>query len=429
MNRAVLIAVLVAAVALRLAAGYLLRDSFDERGNRSSGVIAVANGLATFGEFAVTPGASTAMNEPLYTFVIAAVFRTTGDNWLAVTLLQSFLCIVNAGLIYRLSILFSDDQRAALLAAVAVLFYPFYVTQSISISETVVFCCLLALSTYLTVLSVTRDRARYPLLAGLAWGLTLLVRQSTVGLLVPALLYPFLHQDFARAARKAGMIAAIAVLTVLPWVARNYGLTGKVLISSHGAIELWFAYNERTVEVLSSDITVDVMRRDRRERLPELQLLDARSFRLPIEKEVAESEIFLAAALDYVRANPAAPLQMAPLKIWKFWSWFKNPRTNALSPSAANSLLADSWEAVYTLSYLPVLVFAVGGIYLMRRNWRQHAIFLLLFAGYTALHAVVYGFTRLRVPIDQFLMVYAAVAAVAVWDSLMRRQLLPSALP
>jgi hypothetical protein len=191
-------------------------------------------------------------------------------------------------------------------------------------------------------------------------------------------------------------------------------LTGKILLSSHGAIELWFAYNDRTASVLASDVTVDVMRRDQDARIPALEELDQRRFATPIQREVAESEIFLSEAIGYVRAHPAASVRMMPLKLWKFWSWFKTPRTNALNPTAPTSRFASAWDALYTATYTPILLLSLAGLYLARGHWRRHGLLLLLFAGYSALHTLVYGFTRLRVPIDQFLIVYAAFAVVAL---------------
>ena len=76
--------------------------------------------------------------------------------------------------------------------------------------------------------------------------------------------------------------------------------------------------------------------------------------------------------------------------------------------------LTLSWvkQAVYAVSYVPVLILAVMGFWLQRDKWRQTSLFLTLFLSFTLFSVVTYGVTRYRAPIDAYLIIMASVSVV-----------------
>jgi hypothetical protein len=106
------------------------------------------------------------------------------------------------------------------------------------------------------------------------------------------------------------------------------------------------------------------------------------------------------------------------VKLWAFWSWSLNPR------DTDDSALE---RAVYAASYVPVLVLAAIGAALLawRRRVRPLLFVLVPIALFTAVHLVIFGYTRLRAPLDPLLMVLAGVtvteAATALATTLDRR--------
>ncbi|MFQ6070844.1 MAG: glycosyltransferase family 39 protein [Candidatus Aminicenantales bacterium] len=392
---------------LRLGLAYGWRGSFFERGNRISYIDPIASNLVRGNGFSLEPGQPTAVNEPLYPLLVALSYRLFGRAWFGVALLQSVVAALNALILFSLALIIFRSWKIGFSVFFLFLFYPFYIFQSVSISDTVFFCFLLALSVWTTVLSVKKRKLWIALISGGCWGLALLTRFSAVSIFPFALVYLFINLP-AKKALKAAAAALLAALVVLaPWVYRNYSLSDQFLISTHGAIEVWFGYNRDTLHVVSNDITVDSMRRNLKDKVPALKEVETGMFRSSIEREAEEGRVLLREALDFALKNPVLSLRMIPVKLWKFWSWNYNP-----VPTTSDPVQDILRQVIYTVSYFPLLFLAFPGVVISRRIWRTHSIFIMLFIGYSALHALVYGFSRLRVPLDQFLIIYASVTLV-----------------
>jgi len=201
---------------------------------------------------------------------------------------------------------------------------------------------------------------------------------------------------------------------MMPWVIRNYKLSGDIFVCTRG-IELWFGFNKDSRNVIASDVTVDIMRRGIAKQFPQLRELHVKYPNGGIKSEVAENRIYLKETIAFIKKEPGKAIGMMPLKFWKFWSWKKTPRTNSLNEKRGRSDVI--WDFLYSLSYIPVLLFGILGIYLQRKKWRDHSLLLLVFLGYSLMHAIIYGFSRLRVPIDQFMIIFAACALVYFYES------------
>ena len=137
-------------ILLRLVFAYVFKDSFFERGNRHTSINQIAMNLLENGTFGLSVGNPSAANEPIYTSFIAFSYWLFGTNWFGPAFLQSLILGFNAFLIYLLTFELWANKRLSFLALVAVNMYPFYFTQSISVSDTVFYTGLLALSMYLS---------------------------------------------------------------------------------------------------------------------------------------------------------------------------------------------------------------------------------------------------------------------------------------
>lgn len=392
---------------VRLGSAYLWKDSFFERGNRYNLINPVAQNIIHHKEFSLTPGNPTADNEPFYPLFVALSYFLFGSNWFSIALMQSIVNILNAVLISYITLKIFNNQKISIVAFLLFLFYPFYIFGSLSVSDTVFFCFWLALCTYLSIKCSLSGNFWISLAAGCSWGLALLTRFSAISLFPFAFIYFFINLPPKKAIRTGIIVLFACLITLAPWVYRNYKLTGKFFITTHGAIEIWLGYNKDSLRVISHNISVDTMKKNLTEKIPELKEIREKDYSAPILREVEEKRIFLKNALNFARSNPWLSIKMMPIKFWKLWTWNYNP-----VPSSQNSFEDLMRRVVYTLSYLPILVLALYGIVLTRHFWRSHSILFLLFFGYSLLHTVVYGFSRLRVPIDQFLIIYSAYTVI-----------------
>lgn len=412
-----IVAAALTAVIIRLFAAYALQDSFLERGIRSNIIHPIAMQLLAGNGFAAYPGGPTADNEPMYPVFVAASYALLGIGWWVVAVTQTLMGILHACLLYRISRILFTRASVAWCAAGLCLFYPMYAIASISISDTVFFSCILALCTLLTLKAAREDNPGSAAIAGAAWGLAMLTRLSAAALMPAVAIHIWIASGRRRGAAKIGIIAAVALAAISPWLWRNYRLTGRAFVTSHGAIELWFAYNDETEAMLRRKGSVDWMRYGITSKIPALSDIRSEPGLAPIDREIREADAFRQAALSYLAANPGQSLRMMPLKLLRLWSWNYNPVPT--SPDPAQDKMRR-W--VHALSYGPVLLLAIAGVgFHIRKLHVAHMLPFMYFACYSALHAAVYGLSRLRWPIDQFLLIYAVAGVFVLGDFRPRR--------
>lgn len=160
---------------------------------------------------------------PLYPFLLGLSLRVAQDSVLPAMIVQVFLSSLSAGLVYLVARRFASDGVALAAAALyavhwlAIFFSALFVGTSLF-----VFLVLLALWLLL------RSEAKHSpwlILAGLAAGLSSLVRTEVLVCVVAWAVWIAWRRQFARAA----LFAAAAVLPILPITFHNYRMSGQFI--------------------------------------------------------------------------------------------------------------------------------------------------------------------------------------------------------
>ena len=112
--------------------------------------------------------------------------------------------------------------------------------------------------------------------------------------------------------------------------------------------------------------------------------------------EAVVDQWFLRKGLDYMRGHPWLTLVNGVRKIGAAFCLLPSPR-RSFWPSL-----------VYLLSYAPVMVLGLWGMWAGRRHWRDHLIFYALFVSFAAVTAVFFGHTSYRAYLDVYWIVFAA---------------------
>jgi hypothetical protein len=118
-----------------------------------------------------------------------------------------------------------------------------------------------------------------------------------------------------------------------------------------------------------------------------------------VEREAA----LFKAGVDYIKADPKAFLERMWIKFGRFWR---------LWPSF-DQYSQPSYVAIYLFTYLPIFIMTL--VYLLLWGIREFCRILpvLMFAGYLTLVNVVFvASIRYRMPLEPFMMVFAAIATV-----------------
>jgi 4-amino-4-deoxy-L-arabinose transferase-like glycosyltransferase len=365
-ERRILVAIVVFGFALRLACGLLLPDQ--QIPDADNAYRPAAASFWTSGRFTV-PNVM-----PLYPMLVAV----TGPGWgqlLADILLSTALI----WLVYRLTLAVFADRAAALLAALAAAVYPFFIFYSaLGLTEPLFLALLVGAF-------VAWYRARF-LLAAILAVLAILTR-PTLDLVAPFLIVAFAvivhHQPVGRALRHLAVYLIVYVALLSPWWLHNYAAYGTFVRLNLGSGTMLYDGNR------PGNLTGGPLKQGFEE-------FD--HIREPLARDRAMWE----AGKRYILEHPdrfIAGMGRKFLRFWRPWPY-------------AQEYAGWSYLIISAASYVPVLILSL--MYLAAWGWREIRGItpILLFAAYlTAIHLVFLGSLRYRLPIEPFMIVFAAVAA------------------
>ena len=345
---------------------------------------------------------------PGYPVFLAAVEVVFGYNLLAMRVMQALLGVVSVWLAYLLGReLFGTKEALAAAAVTAV--YPFFLVFSVLLLSEALFITLLLAGAVCLAKALgsgsesERERASSlspspspftfsAVCCGLFFGLATLVRASFL-LVVPLTAVGWVAaKRFRRAAAwRASLMLATCALVMVPWVARNWRVTGGhlVLTTLRTGPSLYEGLNPRA----EGGPMMDDLRRE----------LDG-----PAVEGMSEYErdrFWRQRAVEFARENPGRVLGLALKKLGRFWNVTPN-LVQLQSPLHRYGL---------GVPYVVVMLFALVGL---ARSWRRGDVVLILMLPvvyYAVVHMVFVGSVRYRVPIMPLLVVLAGHGIAILW--------------
>jgi 4-amino-4-deoxy-L-arabinose transferase-like glycosyltransferase len=408
LRRKPLLCVMIGALAIRCGAAIVVQTFLDSQTPPQQFVIAGdANGYWELGQ-KISRGDTyevhgrKILRMPGFPMVLALAIgvgqSVTGGSG-NIVLARVLLAVVGTAacfLVYRLGEeLFG--RPAGLLAAVWVAISPTLVGfGALILSETLfALTMLLTLITGLkTVRAIEADRSLasrlgWGLLAGIATATGVYVRPGWM-LAAPAFCVALLmltSVGHRRAATGAAIVLLIGLtLTLLPWAWRNHNVSGHwVFTTLWAGPSLYDGLNPNA----TGDSNMSFIENDQ-------------PFSRMNEYEVDRH--YRDRAIMFARENPGRTFQLAIAKLVRYWSPVPNAR----------QFSGPGMAIIAVLSFVPLLVLAIRGGWVFRRNlW-----VLLLTAGpifyFAAIHSVFVGSVRYRLPAEYPLSVLAA-AGLCNW--------------
>lgn len=350
---------------------------------------------------------------PGYPLVLAGLFTVVGDDppvvWARV--LGAGLGTLTVGLVIVLARqLFSEGT--ALIAGVMATVYPGAIGMSVFVLSEAPFCpCMLMQLLGWTAAwrsPSTNATLGYSLLAGLAAGAATLMRPSWL------LFTPFAlaigYTCFAQRRKQLLIGAAIALgllLVMAPWWLRNYGVTGKLTLTTlQTGASLYDGLNPAATGASDMRFVPEFQAAQRRE--------DAASSSPPEDTfEERLDRRMHDAAVAWARAHPGRVLQLAAIKVARMWSPWPN----------AAELQSWTMRLSILLGCTPLAILGlVGAIWFARRDW-AYALCFVPAVYFTCLHVIFVSSIRYRQPAVLALIVLAAGVLEVLWQ---RRRAHPS---
>jgi hypothetical protein len=329
---------------------------------------------------------------PFQAFVMAVPYWLAGHSYRAAYLFQAAL----AGLIPLLVFLIGRHLKNATVGLVAALLsaiYPYYVYIAGALYATQTTTILL-LVVVLAALKYRESGSWVPLIGqGLALGALILTRSISVALLPVAFLWNLRGR---RAIAQAALVCAVAVAVVSPWSVRNYLANGEFIPVSVGGGKEFLSGN-------NPDYSATIRRY---ELIPD-DLEAVRDSMRPGEWD----RLCWKRGLELVRKSPGTSARLYVSKLLGLYRM-------APETISENEFTSARTRWISILSYGPVLVCGLAGVWLERRRWRRYAPLLGVILTYSLVYPAFTTCVRYRVPIDAFFMLFAAVALVWAWKRL-----------
>jgi len=357
-------------------------------------------------------GELTSWMPPVYPYVMAAVFRIFGTFTPASALVLEFFQIVLSLLIcvllYQIGKQIFNPQTGLIAALIFSVYLPgiHFAVQKIW-STTLSSLCILMIIFILSWL------AEHPHLTGggflgVMLGFTLLLDPVLLCVYPFAFLWLFLN---AKSNRRTicsviGVAGAALMLTLSPWVIRNYGVFGRfVPIKSNFGNELFLGNTEPATGGWRDSLI--------RWYDPQRDLSETERIQLFQATEVERNRTLLKIATSAIIRNPMSFFSRTSKRVGRYWTYIR-----PLKGFAARISLG---------SYLTVLALAILGLYqggLSNSGGKLMFIFLAVVP--IPYYVTIVVFFRYRFPIEPILILFAANA---IWRIEIIRRLLKGLAP
>ncbi len=407
-RRRPIVAVLLAAAALRALLLVASADAqpkiVDERHYlRLAGNIADGHGFAT------APGRPTSMRPPLFPALIAGLWTATGTrSLLTVRTAQAVISLLTVWLVFLLGRALAGE-RAGLIAAAIVAFYPSLLFSNVLVLTEPLFTGLLVAFALAYVRYLRTDHLAVAAGAGALLACAALTR--SVMWPFPLLLAPLTLMagpgTLPRRAQAALVLVLACGVVIAPWALRNTRLQGVfTVVDTMGGMNLRMGNYEHTPE---DRMWSAVAIRGEQNWSYELKRLypDGITWTDGQKEKWAARQ-----ALAYMWANPGLTLRRSAIKFADFWGlerdYLGGVRQGLYRPSRG---AAFAIAAVTTGAYIALTILAVLAVFLVPPDdWRGHAVLVGIMAFICAVHTVVFGHPRYHLPLVPLLAVYAATA-------------------
>lgn len=322
----------------------------------------------------------TSFRMPGFPAFLAGIYAVAGANPLYVRIVHAVLgaatCLPVMAIARRLG-----GRRVSMLAGAGVALHPLLVYMTGWVYSETLFFLLLWTGLLLLLLALDRSSTRWSVLSGLSLGLATLVRPEILAFPLATLAGGWLLLRWPRARLITLLIVqAAALAVVLPWTIRNTIVHQSFVPLTTNTGVVFFGGN-------NPGATGGFFLED--------------SFVLPGYTEAESNQELTRRAAEWIRQNPGDYLALVPRKLYKFFA----PAEMEHSGSPLGR-----WTWPVNLAYGLFLAVAAWGA---TRSWRRtpvlSATLVALIGWYVIVALILYGGSRVALPIAPALVTFGAV--------------------
>lgn len=221
---------------------YVHKFEHRPKGAHTDGYDKIALNLVRHGEYSIYQGEPTAAREPLYPFLLAALYLFFGSSLAVGLTLNVVLGMLACWMIYRLTDRLFENKCIALIALAAACFYPEWIYCGASFYREPLIVALLSAWAWVWVSSGQGSRAAPYILMGLLFGLISLTRSPMIvlgGVFALITAYRLPKRVWLKT---IGAFLLCGTLIQVPWIIRNYCLLGRFVAgASMGGVTIYLS--------------------------------------------------------------------------------------------------------------------------------------------------------------------------------------------
>jgi 4-amino-4-deoxy-L-arabinose transferase-like glycosyltransferase len=344
---------------------------------------------------------------PGYPILLAGLFRVVGNDPPAIwarTMGAVLGTLAVGGVMWLARELFST--RAAIVAGIMTSLYPGAIGMSVFVLSEAPFCPLMLVQLIAWIAAVRNEcpkrAAGLALVCGIIAGVATLVRPSWL-LFTPfaiGIAFTLFSQRKRQLLIGTAMMIGL-VMAMSPWWVRNYGITGKLtLTTTQFGASLYDGWHEGAIG--ESDMRyVDGFYQEQLAADAADPTAVTGTFEERLDNRMRH------AAVDWARQHPARVAQLAGIKFVRIWSPWPN----------AASMQGWTYRLAILLGYTPLMVLAVVGTFRFARRGWPYTLCVVPAVYFTCLHMIFVGSIRYRQPAMLVLLVLAAGVVDTWWRS------------
>jgi 4-amino-4-deoxy-L-arabinose transferase-like glycosyltransferase len=360
---------------------------------------------------------------PLYALVMAAVYGIFGASFLAMRLVEAVAGTLLCLLIYRLARLNSPLHVAQLALILAAVFPHFLVLVGL-LYPTNIFTLFLALAVYFILMEWRVHKKRHLVFSGVFAGLAALTVPSIFFVVPFWVLWFFL---FDPRHIKRNMLRALAflfpfVVTLLPWTIRNYQLYGRLTL----------------VQPLPHTVLPNLENEQAQQKEVDSGFRSTVEYRQ--QHPLGSSKDTILNTVIHYAANPLGTARHVLSELRHFWALYPD-RLDTRDPAYRDKIHryddrmfagGDSlWLVVKTASILimlPLFVFALVGLLRAKPFSPYTSLLFLTIFGMSIGYSLIYAEVRYRIPVEPFVLIFAAVGLQSVFSLFKKKMASPHAI-
>jgi 4-amino-4-deoxy-L-arabinose transferase-like glycosyltransferase len=334
----------------------------------------------------------TAEREPVYPFFLASIYYLFGHNLFVVRFIQVIIGTLTCFLVFRTGqLVFSQDKGFWSLLIIAT--YPHFIYFNSQVLSETVFIFLVILSGFLLISAskeegICRAQSRF-FFAGVTLGLAILCKSSALLLPVFSLIGLFLvfKKDYKKILKICGLFYLGVVLTLLPWLARNFFIYHKIVFreGAGGFTQIWLGNNPAIGNFASEQEEIGRILNKIKE--------------MPVDEQdrYAFRQVF-----NFISKHPVLFLRNWAIKFLRLWQPFPH-QTETLEEVTGLKSSLIKWFSILSDCWLIPLGFL--GLIMSLKDWKKFIwIYIILFS-FILTYTIVYPMQRFRLPLMPYLII------------------------